>query len=141
MPDDIVILDLLDSGTVVPRTVEQDDLPGRGQVRNVTLEIPLPPLALGGDIEGDYPRCPGIQMRHEALDSTALTSSVPALEDNDKAAPRILHPILQLEQLDLKQPFLVIVLLTAQPFSLGIIFPPGVYHASVRVAKHRVILV
>jgi hypothetical protein len=80
-------------------------------------------------------------MLHEALDSTALTSSVPALEDNDKAAARILHPILQLEQLDLEQPFLVIIFLTAQPFSVGIIFPPGVHHASVRVAEHRVILV
>jgi len=49
----------------------------------------LPPLALGWNIEGDDPRGPGIQMLHEALDSTALASSVPALEDNNKAAARV----------------------------------------------------
>jgi hypothetical protein len=78
---------------------------------------------------------------HEALDGTSLTRSIPAFEDNHKAAARILHPILQLEQFDLEQPFLVIVFLAAQPFSIGVIFPPGVHQASVSVTEHRVILV
>ena len=58
-----------------------------------------------------------------------------------KRRPGILHPVLQLEQLDLELPFLVIVFLTAQAFGVGVILPPGVHHAPVRVAEHRVILV
>ena len=80
-------------------------------------------------------------MLHEALDGAALTRGIAALEDNHKTAARILHPILQLEQFDLEQPFLVVVFLTAQPFSIGIVFLPGVHQASVSVTEHRVILV
>jgi hypothetical protein len=67
-------------------------------VRYVALEIPLSTLGLGRDIECDDPRRPGIQVLHEALDGAAFAGGVPALEDNHKAAPGILHPILQLEQ-------------------------------------------
>ena len=110
-------------------------------MRYVTLEIPLPTLALGGDIKRDDPSRPGIQVLHKTLDRTALTSGVPALEDNHKAAARILHPILQLEQFDLEHPFRVVVFLAAQPFGVGIVFLPGVHHASVCVTEHWVILV
>src|ERR1700722_14016072 len=37
--------DLFDPATVIPRTVEKDDLPRCRKERDVTLEIPLPPLA------------------------------------------------------------------------------------------------
>jgi hypothetical protein len=148
LPEESLILlvgteahDLLNPGAVIPRAVEQDDLPGSRQVRYVAPEIPLPTFALSGDIKCGNPRRPGIQVLHEALDGTALTSSIPALEDNHKAAARILHPILQLEQFDLEQPFLVLIFLMAQPLSIGIIFPPGIHQASVSVTEHRVILV
>jgi hypothetical protein len=48
---------------------------------------------------------------------------------------------LQLEQFDLEKPFLVVVLLTAQPLRIGIVLPPRVYHAPVRVAGFKVVLV
>src|SRR5947207_629189 len=45
--------DLLDPGPVVPAPVEQDDLSAGRQLLDVPLEIPLRPLTLGGDREGD----------------------------------------------------------------------------------------
>src|SRR5262249_41942611 len=116
-------------------------LPRGGQVRHVTLEVPLPALTLGRDVERHHPRVPGIQVLHEALDGAALAGGVPALEDDHEAAARILDPVLELEQLDLEQPFQMIVFLAAQPLGIGIILPPGVHHAPVGVAEHRVVLV
>ena len=133
--------DLLDPGAVIPRTVEQDHLPHGRQVRHVTLEIPLPLLTLGRDIERDDPRGPGIQMLHEALDSAAFAGGIPTLEYNDEAAAPILHPVLQLEQFDLEDPFRMIVFLAAQPLVIGIVLPPGIHQAAVGIAEHRVILV
>jgi len=64
-----------------------------------------------------------------------------ALEDNDEAAARILHPVLQLEQFDLEDPFRMIVFLAAQPLGIGIVLSPGIHQAAVGIAEHRVILV
>src|SRR5215469_11220926 len=101
--------DLFDPGAVVPRTVEKYDLPRRGQLHDVALEIPLPALTLGRDGERDDPRVAGIQVFHESFDGTAFTRRVAALKDDDNAVARILNPVLQLEQLHLQQPLLVIV--------------------------------
>src|ERR1022692_717319 len=59
------------------------------------LEIPLVPLALGGDIERDDPRAARIQVLHETLDGAALARGVPSFEDHDKAAARVPDPVLQ----------------------------------------------
>src|SRR3712207_6967864 len=40
--------DPLDPGAVVPGAVEQNHLPGTGQVGDVALEVPLPAFPLGG---------------------------------------------------------------------------------------------
>src|SRR5215831_7268886 len=133
--------DLLDPGTVIPRTVEEDDLPGRRQVLDVTLEIPLPALTLGRDVERDDPRGAGIKMLHETLYRTAFAGGVTAFKDNDNTAARILDPVLQLEQFHLQQPLQVIVFLAAQSLGVGVLFAPGIHQASVRVAEHRVVLV
>ena len=39
---------VLDAGAVVPAAVEQHDLAGGGQMRDVALEVPLRALALAG---------------------------------------------------------------------------------------------
>src|SRR5215471_1034563 len=133
--------DLLDPGAVIPRTVEEDDLPGRRQVHDVTLEIPLPTLTLGRDIERDDPRGSGIKMLHETLYSTALAGGVTAFKDNDNTLARILDPVLQLEQFHLQQSLQMIVFIAAQSLGIGILLPPGIHQAPVGVTEHRVILV
>ena len=134
-------LGVINPGAVVPRAVEHDDLAGRRQVRHVTLEVPLPALTLGRDVERDHPGVPGVQVLHEALDGAPLAGGIAALEDQHDPVPGVLDPVLQLEQLDLQLPLLVVVLLTAQTFGVGIFLPPGVHNAPVGVAEHRVILV
>src|SRR5215813_6983820 len=80
-------------------------------------------------------------MLHETLYGAAFAGRVTAFKDNDNSAARILDPVLQLEQFDLQQPLQVIVFLAAQSLGIGILFPPGIHQAPVRVAEHRVVLV
>src|SRR5215472_215219 len=94
--------DLFYPGTIIPGTVEKSDFPRCRQVRNVTLKIPLPSLALGRDGKRDDSRGAGIQVFHEALYGTAFACRVTALKDHYDTAARILDPVLQLEQLDLE---------------------------------------
>jgi len=45
----------LDHRPVVPATVEQDDLPGRGQMGDIALEMPLGPLPVTRLVQGNHP--------------------------------------------------------------------------------------
>src|SRR6185312_14227286 len=133
--------DLFDTGTIIPGTVEKNDLPRRRKVCDVTLEIPLPPLALGWYIKGYNSRRAGIQVLHETLDCAALTRGVTAFEYHYDAAAGILDPVLQLKQFHLEHTLRVVVFFTAHPVGVGILLTPGVHLAPVRVAEHRVVLV
>jgi hypothetical protein len=62
----------------------------------------------------------------EALDRAALAGGVAALEHHDDAAPGVLDPVLELEQLDLQQSLVPLVLLTGQALLVGVALPPGV---------------
>src|SRR3974377_370907 len=77
--------DLFDASTIIPGTVEKGDFARCRQVLDVTLEIPLPPLALGGDRKRDDARGPGIQVFHETLYGAALARRVTALKDHYNA--------------------------------------------------------
>jgi hypothetical protein len=96
----------LDAGAVVPGAVEHHDLAGRRQVLHVALEVPLAALDLAGLLERDDARAAGVQVLHEALDRAALAGGVAPLEEDHHALPGLLHPRLQLQQLDL-QPVLL----------------------------------
>ena len=60
--------DTLDAGSVVPRTVEQYDFTGGGQVFYVTLEVPFAELALGRFFQGNHAGSARIEMFHKATD-------------------------------------------------------------------------
>ena len=93
----------LDAGAVVPAAVEQDHLAGGGQVRDVALEVPLGPLALGGRGQRDDPRDPRAEAHRDRLDRAALPGGVAALEDDDDLEAARLHPLLELGELDLER--------------------------------------
>src|SRR5215831_1464552 len=80
-------------------------------------------------------------MFHETLYGTAFARRVTALKDHYDTAARILHPVLQLQQLNLERALQVIVFLTGHPLGVGILLAPGVHLAPVSVTEHRVVLV
>src|SRR5215467_3651227 len=133
--------DLFDTGAVIPGTVEENDLPRRRQMLNITLEIPLPPLALSRYGKRDDSCGTGIQVFHETLYGAALAGRVTAFKDYHNSAARILDPVLQFQQLHLEHALRVIVIVTAQPLGVGILFAPGVHQAPVSIAEYWVVLV
>ena len=131
----------LDAGPVVPGPVEEHDLAGRRQVLDVALEVPLGLLALARLLQRHDLGAARVEVLHEALDRAALAGRVPALEEDDHLLAARLHPVLQLEQLDLQQPLGALVLVPAQPLVVRVALPPGVHHRPVRADQHRVVLV
>src|SRR6516164_1148762 len=69
--------DALNTGAVVPAPVEENDLTGRGQLRNISLKIPLPALPLGRSREGDDAADAGVQRICNALDDATLARCIP----------------------------------------------------------------
>jgi hypothetical protein len=78
-------------------------------VLDVPLEIPLGLLAFGRLLQCDDPGAARVEVLHEPLDRAALAGRVAPLEQDDQLLLRPLHPVLQLEQLDLEQPFVPVV--------------------------------
>ncbi len=131
----------LDARPVVPGAVEQDDLPGGGKVLHVALEVPLRRLALARLVEGDHRGAARVQVLHEPLDRAALPGGVAPLEQDDQPLATLLHPVLQLEQLDLQSSLLTVVLGAAHPLRVRVVLPEGLHGTAVPVKEHRVVVV
>ena len=80
-------------------------------------------------------------MLREALDGPSLACRVPSLEQDDDARPRFLHPVLQLQQLDLEKALFHFVGGPGQPLVVGVALAPRVDHAPVRPAQDWFIVV
>ncbi len=78
---------------------------------HVALEVPLAALDFGRLLQRDHARAARIQVLHEALDRAALAGRVATLEQDHDLLPGLLHPRLQLEQLDLQPVLLPLVAL------------------------------
>ena len=109
--------DVLDAAAVVPGAIEQADLAGGGQVRDVALEVPLGALTLGGHRKRDHARDTRVEVLGDAFDRSALAGRVAALEDDDDAGSGSPDPLLHLDQLRL------------QPQQLGLV--QGTVHGGV----------
>src|SRR5436309_10621291 len=101
--------DLLDAGSVVPASIEQDDLAGGRQRLDVALEVPLRPLAVARFRQRDNPGRPRVQVLGDPLDRAALPGGVAPLEDHDDARARRLDPLLHLHELLLESAQLLLV--------------------------------
>ena len=105
---------LLDAGAVVPAPVEQDDLAGGGQVRDVPLEVPLGAFALGGLGERRDAGDARVRVLRDPLDRPALAGRVAPLEDDDDPGSRLRDPVLHLHELFLQPAELLLVGLLRQ---------------------------
>jgi Tannase and feruloyl esterase len=93
---------VLNARAVVPAAVEQHHFAGRGQMRDIALEIPLGALALGGRRESGDTADPRIETLGNALDHAALASGIATLEqDHHLFAPGD-QPVLHLHQFALE---------------------------------------
>ncbi len=131
--------DLLYAGAVVPGTVEEDDLPAIGQVRDVALEVPLAGFPLARLIQGDDPCATGVEPFRETLDGAAFARRVPALADHHHAGPGVLDPALQLQQFDLQDPLRPLVLRPPDLPVVGVVLAPGPDRRSGSVQQHRLL--
>ena len=94
--------DFLDAGTVVPRPVEQHDLPFGGQMRDIALVVPLPAFPIGrGGQRGD-PRDARVEIFGDPFDRAALARPVTAFEDHHDAGAGKSHPLLQFHEFRLQ---------------------------------------
>ena len=89
-------------------------------MRDVPLEVPLPPLLVGRLLERDHTRAARVEVLHEALDGAALARGVATLEQDHDARAGLLHPRLQLQQLDLQAVLLPLVALAREQVLVGI---------------------
>jgi hypothetical protein len=78
---------------------------------------------------------------HEALDRAALAGRVAALEQDHQPLSAVLAPVLQLQQLDLQQPLLVVVVGPGHALVVRVVLAPGVHRAAVRVEQHRIVVI
>ena len=92
----------LDSGTIIPAPVEENDLAGCREMRDIALEIPLRPLTLIGRWQCDDARDARVQALGDALDGAALAGGIPAFEQYQDLQPLGLDPGLQAHQLVLQ---------------------------------------
>src|SRR5262249_11862786 len=92
----------LNSGPIVPRTVEEDDLARGREMRDAALAADRVLLAVGGRGYWHVPVDARARAGSDPADHAALTCRVPALEDHNDACPRGLDPCLQTGKLDLE---------------------------------------
>ena len=104
----------LDAGAVVPAAVEDHDLAGGGQVRQVALHVHLALLALGRRGQRDDAEHARAHALGDRLDGAALAGAVAAFEDDADLEPFVLDPLLQLDELDVQLLELLVVVLAAE---------------------------
>src|SRR5262249_46615770 len=125
--------DVLDAGAVVPAAVEQHDLAGRGQVRDVALEVPLRALTVVRRGESDHAAHARVELLGDAFDRAAFAGRVATLEDDDYFLARRRYPVLQLDELALQPKQLLKILLSVVPLA-------GHVRAAVRQLRQRMVV-
>ena len=104
----------LDAGPVVPAAVEDHDLPGRREVREVALDVHLGLLPLGRGRQRDDAEDPRAHPLGDGLDHAALAGAVPTLEHDADLGARRHHPLLEVHQFDLQHGQFALVVLARE---------------------------
>ena len=92
---------ILNTGAVVPAPVEDNNFTSGGQLFNVALSMELRLLPLGRRGEGDDAKDARADTLHDALNHAAFSGSVSSFENDDNAGVGRLHPVLELDELNL----------------------------------------
>ncbi len=101
---------MLDAGSVVPASIQDDDLAGSGQLRDVALEVPAGEFAVGRLPERHDSRVSWAPVRDDVLDDVVLASSIPSFDEQQHLLATCDHMALKLDEFDLQQAHLGLVL-------------------------------
>src|SRR2546425_7323306 len=82
-------------------------------MRDIALEVPLRALPFRWGRESHDTAVARVEQRHDPLDHATFSSRVSSLEQDDHPQVSISNPFLELDQLDLKAPELLFVLLAS----------------------------
>src|SRR5262249_14595162 len=104
--------DSLDTRPVVPTAVEDDDLAGCREVRQIPLDVHLRLLPLGGGGHGYDPEGPWADPLGDPFDAAALASRIAALDHDADLGSRRLDPFLDGYQLAVQESHLLLVFLS-----------------------------
>src|SRR6478752_6681553 len=94
--------DVLDASAVVPTAIEDDDLTGRGKMRNVALEVHLRLFPARRCRKRDNAKYPRAYPVGDGFDCTPLAGGVAPLENDDDPQSLVLDPVLQPTELNLQ---------------------------------------
>src|SRR6056297_1286604 len=119
--------DMFDHAAIVPAAVIEHDLPPGGQVVDITLEIPLCGLGVGGFGERHHPRAARVEVLAEPLDGAALSGGIAPLEDDGHARTGLARPVLEFDQFDLEVLKFLFIDLLGHAFGIG---KAGVQHVA-----------
>ncbi len=101
----------LDASAVVPTAIKDDDFTGRREMRDVSLDVHLAPLALGRSGQRDHSEDPWAHAFGEGLDRATFSSTIPALEHDADLESLSNDPLLHGDQLDMESLKFLLVLL------------------------------
>ncbi len=87
---------------------------------DISLEIPLAPFGFGGFRQSHVTGCSGIHELADGEDRSAFTGGIAPFENADHAAPGVLEPVLQLDELDLQAFERLLILIRLHLFGIGI---------------------
>src|SRR5262249_28776486 len=104
----------LDAGTVVPAAVEDHHFARGGQVWQGALDVHLALLPLAWRGQRDHAEHARTQPLGDRLDAAPLAGAVAALEHHADLEPLVLHPLLELDQLDVELLERLVVVLAFQ---------------------------
>ena len=88
----------LDASPIVPAAVKQHDLASGGQMRDITLEVPLRPLPIIRGRQRHHLADARVKALRDALDGAPFASRIPAFEDDDDLQFLMRHPILKFQE-------------------------------------------
>ena len=93
----------LNACPVVPAAVEENDLAACGEMRDISLKIPLPPFPLGGRAQGDDTILPRVHSMGDALYHAAFSCGIAPLENHNDLELFGVDPLLQFHKFALKR--------------------------------------
>jgi hypothetical protein len=111
---------LLDARPVVPGAIERDELAGCWEMRDISLEIPLPTLGLARFWQSDVAGGARVHVLAEREDRAAFAGSITPLKQAYDTIAGVLKPVLHLDELNLQLLNRLRIFIAGQFVAIGI---------------------